>query len=298
MSLGWCQPMEACCPDDRRSFWPHKIAWPEFDMRLAQMGKIGYNYTRTNRKVDHGATSIARGLATTFLGGSYMNDHTPHLSALKVCTKCEEAKPHSEFHKGKDNDGLRPTCKVCEALRVRTRRAVYPGPNYENMRDPRKENEARSICNVEDCDEQPVAKGLCMHHYDRQRKGYRAEPSVRRKRYKATDMCSYPECSKPIGKKGSKGMCSTHYSKVAKAKIYDAIVALKGGRCQRCGGVFHRAVYEFHHRNPEEKKGIISRMISSIHDTRGNAWDMIVEEVNKCDLLCANCHRMVHIDGN
>ena len=56
-----------------------------------------------------------------------------NLRAVKVCTKCGNAKPFSEFTKHKlGRDGLRPTCKTCTAevnaaYRARTveQRAAY-----------------------------------------------------------------------------------------------------------------------------------------------------------------------------
>jgi hypothetical protein len=51
------------------------------------MGEIGYNYSSSNRIGDRGATGIAHGLATTYLGGSYMSDHTLPLFSLQEETK-------------------------------------------------------------------------------------------------------------------------------------------------------------------------------------------------------------------
>lgn len=43
---------------------------------------------------------------------------------------------------------------------------------------------------------------------------------------------------------------------------------------------------EFHHRNPTKKIAGIGEMIS-----KGYSKDVIREEIKKCDLLCANCHK-------
>jgi hypothetical protein len=48
------------------------------------MGVLGYN-TGVNRIVGRGATVIAHGLATTFMGGSYMSDHTTRNESPKLC---------------------------------------------------------------------------------------------------------------------------------------------------------------------------------------------------------------------
>ncbi len=60
-----------------------------------------------------------------------------------------------------------------------------------------------------------------------------------------------------------------------------------GGMCSSCKGTFHPAVYEFHHRDPETKDRDPSKMLS-LSKLR------LEEELNKCSLLCANCHRYTH----
>jgi len=60
-----------------------------------------------------------------------------------------------------------------------------------------------------------------------------------------------------------------------------------GGTCQSCGGVFHPAVYEFHHLDPITKDRDPSKMMSL-------SVDRLQNELNKCELLCANCHRLRH----
>lgn len=70
-------------------------------------------------------------------------------------------------------------------------------------------------------------------------------------------------------------------SQARKAKA----VALLGGACVVCGLEDHSAVYDFHHRDPSQKDFAISR---------GKNWDIIAEELKKCDLVCSNCHRKIH----
>lgn len=58
-----------------------------------------------------------------------------------------------------------------------------------------------------------------------------------------------------------------------------------GGCCSRCGYKRYNGALEFHHRNPAEKDFEVSASLS---------WDKIQLELDKCDLLCSNCHREVH----
>ena len=68
------------------------------------------------------------------------------------------------------------------------------------------------------------------------------------------------------------------------------LVDYKGGRCEICGYTRCLAALEFHHINGEDKDfGISSRNIIDIEAYK--------KEVDKCILLCSNCHREVHDIG-
>lgn len=73
-----------------------------------------------------------------------------------------------------------------------------------------------------------------------------------------------------------------------KRKI-DAII-YKGSRCQRCHlhlSDSYYAVFEFHHHDPKAKESNWTKL-------RLKSWTAIKSELDKCILLCANCHRIVH----
>lgn len=65
-------------------------------------------------------------------------------------------------------------------------------------------------------------------------------------------------------------------------------IAYKGGKCQCCGYNKCNSALEFHHINSEEK----DFGISAKGYTR--SWESIKKELNKCVLVCANCHREIH----
>lgn len=70
-------------------------------------------------------------------------------------------------------------------------------------------------------------------------------------------------------------------------RIKTDAIKYKGGKCVQCGYDEHYAALDFHHRNPEEKD-------VSWNKLRLRSWDKIKLELDKCDLLCANCHRIIH----
>jgi hypothetical protein len=51
----------------------------------------------------------------------------------------------------------------------------------------------------------------------------------------------------------------------------------------------HVAALEFHHKDPKQKELAVSIMIT-------NGWSMkkLKDEIKKCRVLCANCHRKLH----
>ncbi|MGW4578006.1 HNH endonuclease signature motif containing protein [Rhodococcus aetherivorans] len=54
-------------------------------------------------------------------------DPTPIPDGMKRCTKCEEVKPHSAFHRNrKAADGLHPHCKACHAAYRADKKANSP----------------------------------------------------------------------------------------------------------------------------------------------------------------------------
>ena len=67
------------------------------------------------------------------------------------------------------------------------------------------------------------------------------------------------------------------------------LIEYKGGKCECCGYKKNMAALEFHHIHPEEKEfQLDARHLSNTH------IDKLKKEIDKCMLLCANCHREIH----
>lgn len=60
-----------------------------------------------------------------------------------------------------------------------------------------------------------------------------------------------------------------------------------GGICNKCKKEYEPCVFDFHHVNRKEKEFLISKILSFSEE---RFWN----EVDKCILLCANCHRIEH----
>lgn len=75
--------------------------------------------------------------------------------------------------------------------------------------------------------------------------------------------------------------------KNSRARLKNRAVYVLGGKCQICGYNKCQQALEFHHINPDEKS-------FTIQENCNRSWETVNSEIQKCALLCANCHREVH----
>jgi len=89
---------------------------------------------------------------------------------------------------------------------------------------------------------------------------------------------------------GSKSWCKNCFNKYCherwKSRKFEA-VQLMGGCCCQCGYSKNLSALDFHHVNPSEKEsnwGAISK----------KPWNVVIQELKKCILVCKNCHAEIH----
>jgi|TARA_R110000787_G_scaffold84612_2_gene181269 hypothetical protein len=69
------------------------------------------------------------------------------------------------------------------------------------------------------------------------------------------------------------------------------IIEKTKGLCQACYKSFPVEIFDFHHRNPKDKT-------MSLCNWKWGAKIVnkkVIDEANKCYILCSNCHRLEHI---
>ena len=65
-------------------------------------------------------------------------------------------------------------------------------------------------------------------------------------------------------------------------------IKYKGGKCSICGYNKYYGALEFHHLDPNEKEfGVGEKGYT-------RSWEKVKQELDKCVLLCSNCHKEVH----
>lgn len=95
----------------------------------------------------------------------------------------------------------------------------------------------------------------------------------------------------PLHKTGLSSSCKKCINKRSvknKSKIKLEAIASKGYYCQTCYTKVNPYALAFHHRDPNLKIDRIARLI------RENWSHALSEELDKCDLICFNCHRELH----
>jgi len=75
--------------------------------------------------------------------------------------------------------------------------------------------------------------------------------------------------------------------KEARRKQKERVEALKDKPCNLCGKKYPSYVMDWHHRDPATKEINIGR-------SKLQNFEKTLAEIEKCVLLCANCHRQVH----
>lgn len=107
-----------------------------------------------------------------------------------------------------------------------------------------------------------------------------------RKEYEKIKKCEI--CEKEFKKRTK--ICMTCYTNTRRYKIKSKMIEYKGGKCQKCDeGELDISCYDFHHLDPTKKEF----NLSALNSAKIN-WGKVKEELDKCLLLCSNCHRSEH----
>lgn len=88
----------------------------------------------------------------------------------------------------------------------------------------------------------------------------------------------------------TKTFCSSCYLLLKRTERKKRAVEYLGGKCEICGYNRCMSALDFHHKSPDKKEFAISTMYYI-------SWNRIEQELDKCMLVCKNCHAEIH-QGN
>lgn len=77
--------------------------------------------------------------------------------------------------------------------------------------------------------------------------------------------------------------------KLRRAEMNTWFNDMKENMCCKMCGASHIAILDFHHRDPTQKKFCVAY---GVHFGYGK--ETVLKEIAKCDILCSNCHRIMH----
>lgn len=111
-------------------------------------------------------------------------------------------------------------------------------------------------------------------------------------------MCPSCKLTKPItdfyNRRNKKGnscyckICTNNYTLERQRKLKAQSVEYLGGKCRDCGCTGHPTIFDFHHIDPSEKEYTIGH-------SKCVSFEKVKKELDKCILLCSNCHRLRHV---
>ena len=183
----------------------------------------------------------------------------------KVCRNCDENKSITEYHK--HNGNYRLDCKICfreqEKIR-RVNRLLKIDINHANrVILHQKEFKDRGEC--------PIDNTWC---YDC--KSYKHNTN-----FSPTNLKNNGRCTE----------CSSEYDIQRNRLLKLKCIEYLGGSCSKCGFIGNYSSYDFHHNNYKEKE-------FNWNVGRKKSFNNLLPELDKCTLLCRNCHQMIHTKLN
>ena len=217
--------------------------------------------------------------------------------ATRVCRKCGKEKPLKMYHrehKAGSAVGWRNACKTCINKQQLHRLHLKKAGQWEsrpNRDDPETGKRQCTKCGewkaYSEFSPSGMGDGKVRSHC---RKCNASSVQQRYFNRKNKGICCH--CGSPSNGKHLCDSCNLDrrdlWARKKRGKKAAAIAYL-GGECVGCGyKTVFVSVYDFHHPDPSVKEKEISNIIARV------PWEMLVKELDKCVLLCSNCHRIEH----
>lgn len=208
----------------------------------------------------------------------------------KVCYSCGELKPRGEFYPNKGRkDGLQTKCKSCNKKRYESNKPYFREINKGNRRRLKQAiDDIKAKAQCADC-----GSSYEPHCMDFDHIGVKRQAVAKM----AHDTWSLGQILEEI--KSTELVCVLCHKTRTYSKFWnrplknkrqienrELIRAAKNTPCAECGGRYDHWQMEFDHIDPTTKSCAVSLMALTAYSRV-----RLEEEIRKCEVLCALCHR-------
>lgn len=153
-------------------------------------------------------------------------------------------------------------------------------------------------CSFEGCTTRKRAGGFCSGHYQQFKRGSKMTPigqTVKKAQAGVADgfrLCWVCKFIKPLSTYSPNNYtcrsCSAELMLAKAAEIRQKVSEIKTTTgCSDCGYNKHPAALDFDHLPQYTKSKTVSALVGSC-----SPWSRIEAEIAKCEVVCANCHRV------
>ena len=186
-------------------------------------------------------------------------------------------------------------CNKCKSL------ACYykHGDNQKKFNDRRANNKLEAVVykggKCLNCGYNKNLSGLSFHHRDPEEKDFSINnlnsSKLLERHFKELDKCDLlcHNCHQEEHHRINSLIENPSKQTLKARKVRGELIQLKGGKCEICGYNKCNSSLCFHHIDEKTKSFQIDNRACN-----GYKYESLVEEVNKCQLLCHNCHMELH----
>lgn len=196
------------------------------------------------------------------------NKETERKYKMKTCTKCKKDKDILYFYKNNNfKDGYNSSCKSCDSAINKEYQKIY-------------KFKRTGICKY------------CQNFIFGQ-KVICAKCKENKKNIDKKFICKVCNKEYTFGKQKNNtlSLCSRCHIYKFRVKRRTKCINIKGGACEICGYNECIDALAFHHKKPDDKLFKINAI-----NCGGKKWEKILKELEKCTLLCHNCHTETHVN--
>lgn len=175
-------------------------------------------------------------------------------------------------------------CPFKRVFRAVARNALNRHQGHDRRECPRRASGGCQAASPASCGTSGAASG---------KRAFRGSSAVEQWTVEAatTGFCAWKTCRERVG--AGRRFCGLKctgkfFVDHRRKRLKQMAIAYRGGKCERCGYAKCETALAFHRLDPASKDFSISA------DGITRSWEKVRKELDKCALVCANCHAEIH----